>query len=216
MDLPQIIHPWGWPPEQLDLWDGSFAREFSGWKRRDMNRSNMNKDEFRQYIIKLNTEYNFEEIYDNIEIGLEAFENLNKFIPRFPKYDLNADLETLYSDKNDVRVKDFIKLGADFVMSLDAIELSQFDTSTTASSHVDSFINTNEHSTPVQQNVKEMGISNVGEDLKTNSQECPSVPALPACSHTSSTRHPSPHTHQSQMYQDWSLGAGEEVLSQEG
>jgi hypothetical protein len=42
MDWPQIIHPCGWPPfvvppDQLDLWDEGFEREFGSWKRRDVN-----------------------------------------------------------------------------------------------------------------------------------------------------------------------------------
>ena len=71
---------------------------------------------------------------DNIEIGLVAFDELNKFMPRFPGFDLIRELEVFYDEKNK-HVKDCIKLGAAFVKSLDA-ELSQLDTSIRANSKV--------------------------------------------------------------------------------
>ena len=56
-------------------------RSFVVEGRRESNsaRSNLSKDEFRQYLIKLNSEFNLEEIFDQIEIGIGAFEKLNKF-----------------------------------------------------------------------------------------------------------------------------------------
>ena len=56
------------PPEQLDEWDDYFEEEFSLWKRRDSN-SNSMKCDYRQYIIKLNSENNLDKIYDNIWVG---------------------------------------------------------------------------------------------------------------------------------------------------
>ena len=98
---------------QLELWDESFEKEFSGWKRRDIKRSELNKEDFRQYVINLNSEFNVEEILDKLEIGLLAFEKLNQFIPRFPNFDLNKVLETFYDEKKNAYVKDFIKLGVE-------------------------------------------------------------------------------------------------------
>ena len=93
---------------------------------------NMSEEDFRQYVVKLNSEFNLEEILDKIDIGLDAFEKLNKFMPRFPGFDLIKELENFYDEKNIEHVRDFIMLGAEFVKSLDNAELSQLDTSTTA------------------------------------------------------------------------------------
>ena len=38
--------------------------------------SKSSKEDYRQYVINLNKEYNVEEVYDAIEAGLEAFEKL--------------------------------------------------------------------------------------------------------------------------------------------
>ena len=63
MSWPQIIHPWKRPPfvvppKDLGDWDESFDREFASWKRRDKDRLYMNKEDFRQYVINLNSEFN--------------------------------------------------------------------------------------------------------------------------------------------------------------
>ena len=105
------------PPKQLDEWDDDFQKEFSKWKCRESN-SNSNKGDYRQYIINLNSEFNLDKIYDNLEIGLEAFKKLRELITRFPQYKLNDNLEKLYSDSENV--KDFITWGAEFVGSLDS------------------------------------------------------------------------------------------------
>ena len=47
-------------------------------------------------------------------------------MPRFPGFDLK-ELQDFYDDKNNEHVKDFIKLGAEFVNQL----VNQLDTSTT-------------------------------------------------------------------------------------
>ena len=107
------------PPKQLDEWDDEFEKEFSKWKCRESNiNSNYNKSDYRQYIINLNFEYNLDKIYDNLEMGLEAFKKLRELITRFPQYKLNDNLEKLYSDSENV--KDFITWGAEFVGSLDS------------------------------------------------------------------------------------------------
>ena len=72
-----------------------------------MGRLNMEKEDFRQYVINLNKEFNLDEILDNIEIGLGAFEKLNKFMQRFPGFD-PTELEDFYDDKKNKYVKDFI------------------------------------------------------------------------------------------------------------
>ena len=99
-----------------------------GRKESNSARPNLSKDEFRQYLIKLNSEFNLEEIFDQIEIGIGAFEKLNN-------YNLDRDLEVLYCDENNAYVKDFIKVGVNFIKSLDTVEeLSQFDTNNSLNS----------------------------------------------------------------------------------
>ena len=112
------------PPEQLDEWDEDFEKEFSKWKCRESN-INLKKNDYRQYIININSEYNLDEMYDNLEIGLEAFRKLRNLISRFPQYDLNDNLEKLYSEKENVHVKDFVKWGAKFVGSLDTVDITE-------------------------------------------------------------------------------------------
>ena len=73
------------PPEQIDEWDEDFEKEFSKWKCRESN-INLKKNDYRQYIININSEYNLDEMYDNLEIGLEAFRKLRNLISRFPQY----------------------------------------------------------------------------------------------------------------------------------
>jgi hypothetical protein len=75
------------PPEQLDEWDNEFEEEFSKWMCRDSN-INSTKCDYRQYIINFNSENNLDEIYDNLESGLEAFKKLGKLISRFSQYNL--------------------------------------------------------------------------------------------------------------------------------
>ena len=135
MDWPEIIHHGSWPPfvvppDQPDQWDESFEREFISWKRSDSMRLNMNKTDFRQYVLNLNSEFNLDEIFDQLETGLDAFEKLIKFIPRFPNYNLDDFLEEGYSEEYNSHVKDFIRLGVQFVRSLDTAEPSQVDSST--------------------------------------------------------------------------------------
>ena len=54
------------------------------------------------------------EVFDRIDMGLEAFEKLVKCMKEFPNYDLSKDVEEMYPKENRV-YKDFIKCGVDFV-----------------------------------------------------------------------------------------------------
>jgi hypothetical protein len=68
-------------------------------------------------MINLNKEYNVEEVYDAIEAGLEAFEKLISCTCKFPKFDLDEDLNAVYRREDHAIVKDFIKWGFEFVNS---------------------------------------------------------------------------------------------------
>ena len=74
-----------------------------------------------------------EEAYDHIEAGLDAFEKLILCTQKFPKFNLDEELDTVYEDL--AIVKDFVKWGVKFVKNyqIDAndtvdinAELSQF------------------------------------------------------------------------------------------
>ena len=112
------------PPENVNLWDKDFEREYNVWKDNDSN-SKSNKEDYRLYIININKDYDMEEVFDKLEIGLEAFEKLIICTFRLPNYNLNEDLEKIYHEKENVIVKDFIKWGMEFVMNHQSVDLSQ-------------------------------------------------------------------------------------------
>ena len=62
--------PFVFPPENVNLWHKDFEREYNVWKDNDSN-SKSNKEDYRQYIINLNADYDMEEGFDKLEIGLE-------------------------------------------------------------------------------------------------------------------------------------------------
>ena len=115
------------PPENVNLWDKDFEREYNVWKDNDSN-----KEDYRQYIINLNADYDMEEVFDKLEIGLEAFEKLIICTFRLPKYNLKEDLDKIYHEKENVIVKDFIKWGMEFVMTHQSVDLSQVNSDSTS------------------------------------------------------------------------------------
>ena len=112
------------PPENVNLWNKDFEREYNVWKDNDSN-SKSNKEDYRLYIININKDYDMEEVFDKLEIGLETFEKLVICTFRLPNYNLNEDLEKIYHEKENVIVKDFIKWGMEFVMNHQSVDLSQ-------------------------------------------------------------------------------------------
>lgn len=110
----------GWPPflvppEKFSDWDENFYEEFTLWKNHNSDRKDKKEEDFRQFLMDLNKEYNLEDIFDKLEIGWEAFEDLVNFIHRFKTYNLKEDLQTLYTDKDNIHMKDFLEWGARFV-----------------------------------------------------------------------------------------------------
>ena len=57
--------------------------------------------------------------------SLGAFKKLGELISKFLQYKLNDNLEKLYSEKENVHVKDFIKCGTEFVRSMDTVNLAK-------------------------------------------------------------------------------------------
>jgi hypothetical protein len=111
-----IRPPFTVPPEDFSLWNDSFELDFNKWKSKDIN-SKSDKEDYRQYIINLNTDYNVEEAYDKIEAGLEAFETLITCTQKFTYFNLDDDLDSAYPKEDFAIVKDFVKWGFNFVKS---------------------------------------------------------------------------------------------------
>ena len=70
-----IRPPFTVPPEEIDKWDEDFENGYSEWKSNDIY-SKSSKEDYRQFVIHLNTEFDVEEIYDKLEDGLTALEKL--------------------------------------------------------------------------------------------------------------------------------------------
>ena len=101
-----IRPPFIGPPEEISLWNESFELDFKKLKSKDIN-SKSNKEDFRQSIINLNTDYNVEEAYDKIEACTQTFVYFN----------LDDDLDAAYPKEDLAIVKDFVKGGFNFVKS---------------------------------------------------------------------------------------------------
>jgi hypothetical protein len=71
-----------------------------------------------------------EDVFENLEIGLEAFENLIVFIDIFSNYDFTGDLKRIHVLKENGEnavIKDCIKWGVQFVREYQIAELSNDD-----------------------------------------------------------------------------------------
>ena len=126
--------PYHVPPEDLSLWDIEDEKLST-------------KEEFRKHIIDLNDKFDMEEVFENLEVGLFAFQKRVRFCSEFPKYSLTEDLERMYVEKDNIIVKDFIQLGdrfartyqtnlnevneSDAVVENDLEKLSQLDSDST-------------------------------------------------------------------------------------
>ena len=103
------------PPQELNLWDEDFEQEYNLWRgKRDSSNS---KEDYRNYIINLNSEFDMEEAFSNIEAGLAAIDTIIACKKRFTKYNLNDDLDQMYKTQADQIFKEFIKLGVQLVES---------------------------------------------------------------------------------------------------
>ena len=94
-----------------------------------------------------------EEVFDKLEIGLEAFEKLVICSLNLPKYNLKKDLETIYHQKENAIVKDFIEWGVNFVKTHQSVDLSQVSNDSTATGNQSDSIEDNNMS-KVDSNIK--------------------------------------------------------------
>ena len=63
------------PPKDLSVWDIEDEKDYKSWMRRTGNKSST-KEEFRKHIIDLNDKFDMEEVFENLEVGLYAFQKL--------------------------------------------------------------------------------------------------------------------------------------------
>ena len=82
---------------------------------------------------RINADTEYQDILDKIELGLEAFENLLAFIKGMSKaienYDVFEDVDNSYKETKEGHniVKDFIKVGLEFVSGHPDADQSEFD-----------------------------------------------------------------------------------------
>ena len=103
--------PFTVPPEQVSTWTDKDERDYKFWLGIG---SKDTRDDYRQFLLSLNMEYNMDEVFNRIDVGLEAFEKLVACMREFPKYNLSKDIDKMYP-KDSAVFKDFIKCGVDFV-----------------------------------------------------------------------------------------------------
>ena len=103
--------PFNVPPEEVSTWTDKDELEYKFWLGIG---SRNTRDDYRQFLLSLNIEYDMDEVFNQIDVGLEAFEKLVACMKEFPKYNLNKDLDQSYPKDSNI-FKEFIKCGVDFV-----------------------------------------------------------------------------------------------------
>ena len=101
--------PFTVPPEQVSTWTDKDERDYKIWLGIG---SKDTRDDYRQFLLSLNMEYDMDEVFNRMDVGLEAFEKLVACMREFPKYNLSKDLDKMYP-KDSAVFKDFIKCGVD-------------------------------------------------------------------------------------------------------
>ena len=106
--------PFQVPPEHLDLWNEGFEEDFKKWKAKESAKSGT-KHDYRQEIININSEWNMEEVFDQIEVGLAAMDKIVAYRNKYPTYNMTIDLDEMYDSAELVIYKDFINYGVKLV-----------------------------------------------------------------------------------------------------
>ena len=90
------------PPNELNLWDTDFEHEYNIWEGKNKSTTNedknktTNKEDYRQYIIDLNNEFDMEEAFNKMDAAVAAIDTLIACKKRFQNCDLNEDLDRMY------------------------------------------------------------------------------------------------------------------------
>ena len=104
--------PYNVPSEQTSSWTKKEVRFYQNWQG---GGKSLTREDYRQFLIDRNTEFDMEDAFSKIESGLQAFETLVACTKQFPNYNLNKDTEEMYVDKEFTIYKDFIKFGVNFI-----------------------------------------------------------------------------------------------------
>ena len=104
--------PYNVPSEQTSSWTKKEVRFYQNWQG---GGKSLTREDYRQFLIDLNAEFDMEDAFSKIESGLQAFETLVACTKQFPNYNLNKDTEEMYVDKEFTIYKDFIKFGVNFI-----------------------------------------------------------------------------------------------------
>ena len=111
--------PFDIPSDQVSSWTKQEVKGYKVWRGKG---STYTREDYRQFLIDLNKEFDMEEVFNQLEAGLAAFDKLLAFRKQFPNYDMNLDLDKMYETKQSTINKDFIKCGVQFVGSYDVKE----------------------------------------------------------------------------------------------
>ena len=103
--------PYNVPSEQTSSWTKKEVKFYKNCK----GDGDLTKEDYRQFLIDLNAEFDMEGAFNQIELGVQAFEKLVACTKQFPNYDLNKNTEEMYVDKENFIYRDFIKCGVDFI-----------------------------------------------------------------------------------------------------
>ena len=103
--------PYHVPSEQTSSWTKKEVKFYKNCK----GDGKLSKEDYRQFLISINAEFDMEDAFNKIELGLQAFEKLVACTKQFQNYDINKNAEEMYVDKQDFIYKDFIKCGVDFI-----------------------------------------------------------------------------------------------------
>ena len=83
--------PFHVPAEDLTAWKGQDEDDYQHWR----GPTDRSREEYREFLIKMNREFDMEEAFDKIEAALNALEVILAYKRNFPKYNLNQDLNLI-------------------------------------------------------------------------------------------------------------------------
>ena len=155
--------PFHVPPEDLTAWDGQDKDNYQYWR----GQSDMSKEDYREFLIRTNKEYNMEEAFDKLEAAVNALEVIVGFQKNFPKYNLYDDLDWIYKVKDDLIFKEFVKCGVNFIENnFNTVDLSQVD-STGIDTHADPIVINSESATKDTTPIKDEKVDVIEEKNQT-------------------------------------------------
>ena len=86
--LRPVRPPFHVPQEDLTAWDDLDEDDYHHWQ----GQTDRSREEYREFLLAMNKEYDMEDAFDKIEAGLNALEVIVSYKKKFPKYILLDDL----------------------------------------------------------------------------------------------------------------------------